>query len=78
MIHKGLKAQIHEAKIIEKQLMPLINLIFEENNPAGIKAVLQYLDLCNDIVRLPLVPASDRLKSKISQAFKTLYQSSDS
>ena len=78
MIHKGLKSQTQQAKNIEKRLMPLINLIFEENNPAGIKAVLQHLGLCNDIVRLPLVPASDKLKLKISQALKALKQSSNS
>jgi 4-hydroxy-tetrahydrodipicolinate synthase len=52
--------------------MPLIGLIFEENNPAGIKAVLQQLGLCEDLVRLPLVAATDDLKYKISTALKNL------
>ena len=52
--------------------MPLINLIFEENNPAGIKAVLQQLGLCSDDVRLPLVTATDALKSKIKEALAQL------
>jgi 4-hydroxy-tetrahydrodipicolinate synthase len=52
--------------------MPLIGLIFEENNPAGIKAVLQQLGLCEDLVRLPLVAATDDLKHKISSALKNL------
>ena len=65
MIHKGLSGNVESAKAIEKRVMPMINLIFEENNPAGIKAVLQQLGLCEDTVRLPLVSATDHLKSKI-------------
>lgn len=65
MIHKGLSGDVESAKAIEKRVMPMINLIFEENNPAGIKAVLQQLGFCDDTVRLPLVPATDNLKSKI-------------
>lgn len=65
MIHQGISGNIEVAKALEKRAMPLIRLIFEENNPAGIKAVLQQLGLCNDTVRLPLVPATESLKSKI-------------
>jgi len=65
MIHKGLEGDRLSCKSFrEKSAMPLIGLIFEENNPAGIKAVLQQLGLCSDTVRLPLVTATDVLKSK--------------
>ena len=72
MIHFGLKGNRDAAKTIKKKVMPLIGLIFEENNPAGIKAVLQQLGLCEDLVRLPLVAATDDLKYKISRAIKNL------
>lgn len=72
MIHKGLSGDKKSSKAIEKRVMPLINLIFEENNPAGIKAVLEQLGLCNDTVRLPLVPATQALKLKIKNALKQL------
>ena len=72
MIHFGLKGNRDAAKTIEKKVMPLIGLIFEENNPAGIKAVLQQLGLCEDLVRLPLVAATDDLKYKISTTLKNL------
>lgn len=72
MIHFGLKRNRDAAKTIEKKVMPLIGLIFEENNPAGIKAVLQQLGLCEDLVRLPLVAATDDLKYKISTALTNL------
>lgn len=72
MIHKGLSGDKKSSKAIEKRVMPLINLIFQENNPAGIKAVLEQLGLCNDTVRLPLVPATQALKLKIKNALKQL------
>ena len=72
MIHYGLNGKRKKAKLIEERLLPLIKLIFEENNPAGIKTVLNQLDLCNDNVRLPLVSTSDELKLKIIKALKSL------
>ncbi len=72
MIHYGLNGKRKKAKLIEERLLPLIKLIFEENNPAGIKTVLNQLDFCNDNVRLPLVSTSDELKLKIIKALKSL------
>jgi len=72
MIHFGLKGNKKISKEIEKKVMPLIKLIFEENNPAGIKALLQNIGLCNDTVRLPLVPASEQLKKKIANTLLSL------
>jgi 4-hydroxy-tetrahydrodipicolinate synthase len=66
MIQLGLQGNRSEAKAIEARLMEVIGLIFEENNPSGIKAVFESLGLCADTVRLPLVPASDALKTKIA------------
>jgi len=68
MIQMGLRGDSDAAKTIEKRVMPLIKLIFEENNPAGIKAVLNHMQLCEDFVRLPLVVATNALKSKIAAA----------
>jgi len=72
MIHLGLKGDAKEAYKLHYKLMDVIGLIFEENNPAGIKAVFEALNLCQDSVRLPLVSASNNLKEKITnlvQAF---------
>ncbi|WP_111306786.1 4-hydroxy-tetrahydrodipicolinate synthase [Confluentibacter sediminis] len=65
MIRLGLKGESKEAFKLHYKLIDVIGYIFEENNPAGIKAVFEALNLCQDTVRLPLVPASDNLKAKI-------------
>ncbi|MEP3836670.1 MAG: 4-hydroxy-tetrahydrodipicolinate synthase [Algibacter sp.] len=65
MIRLGLKGNAKEAFTLHYKLMDVIGYIFEENNPAGIKAVFEALGLCRDTVRLPIVPASNALKTKI-------------
>jgi len=72
MIQLGLQGKAKEAYAIHYQLMDVTGYIFEENNPAGIKAVFEALGMCRDCVRLPLVPATDDLKLKIKNFLKTL------
>ena len=43
-------------------------LLYEEGNPTGIKEVLARLQVAPPFVRLPLAPASETLKSRISVA----------
>ena len=71
MIRLGLKGEAKEAYKLHFRLVDVIDYIFEENNPAGIKAVFEALNLCQDIVRLPLVPASNQLKEKIQDFVNT-------
>ncbi|AOR29179.1 4-hydroxy-tetrahydrodipicolinate synthase [Formosa sp. Hel1_33_131] len=66
MIQWGLEGNTEDSRKLEARLMPIINLIFEENNPAGIKAVFKKMGYCEDAVRLPLVPATEALQSKIA------------
>ena len=66
MIQLGLEGKEAASRKLEAGLMPIINMIFEENNPAGIKAVLKAKGYCTDLVRLPLVPATATLQSKIN------------
>jgi len=72
MIRFGLKNDAASGTELHLKLKELTSLIFTENNPAGIKALLQHLGICLDKVRLPLVPASEELKSKLSQALNRL------
>ena len=71
MITLGIEGKAKEAYVLHYKFMELIGLIFAENNPAGIKAVFNELNLCNANVRLPLVEASSALKLKIKDAIAT-------
>ena len=70
MIRLGLEGAAKDAYQIHFKLMDVTSYIFSENNPAGIKAVLSGLGLCSSTVRLPLVEATDGLKSKINEYIK--------
>lgn len=65
MIQLGLKGKNKEAFSIHYKLMEITSLIFEENNPAGIKAVLHKKGLCLNELRLPLIKVSETLQGKI-------------
>ncbi|MHB0754198.1 4-hydroxy-tetrahydrodipicolinate synthase [Polaribacter sp. M15] len=67
MIQLGLEGKNKEAYKIHFKMMDIIDYIFEENNPAGIKTVLQQLGICTNDVRLPLVKASKALQAKIAK-----------
>ena len=65
MVRYGLENKVSEANAIHYKIMPVIDHIFSEGNPAGIKAVLHKMELCERIVRLPRVGISDTLLRKI-------------
>lgn len=65
LIQLGLEGESQEAYDILYQIATSIDLIFEEGNPAGIKAMLEQLDVCSNEVRLPLVKASGNLQEAI-------------
>jgi 4-hydroxy-tetrahydrodipicolinate synthase len=71
MINCGLEGKNKEGYAIHFKMMAIVDYIFEENNPAGIKTVLQELGICRNEVRLPLVKASLGLHEKITNFVKT-------
>ncbi|MBQ0769592.1 MAG: 4-hydroxy-tetrahydrodipicolinate synthase [Bizionia sp.] len=70
MIQLGLEGKAKEAYKIHYKVIDAVGLIFEENNPAGIKAALEALELCEATVRLPLVNATQASKRKINAFLK--------
>lgn len=66
MVRYALRGNLDDANNIHFQLMDIIDYIFEEGNPAGIKVVFENLGLSTSAVRLPLVKATDSLRQKIN------------
>ena len=65
MIRLGLEGKAKEAYAIQYQIMPAIDMIFAEGNPGGIKSMMQQQGLCENVLRLPLVPVSRGLHEQI-------------
>lgn len=72
MMRAALAGNSSEALSLHQRLSPLMRLIFEEGNPAGIKAVLHQNKRIENRLRLPLVPVSEVLYSQISAALEAL------
>jgi 4-hydroxy-tetrahydrodipicolinate synthase len=70
MIRAALNGDLKKAKKINDGLIEGYELLFVENNPAGVKAALAELGLIENELRLPLVPLSkpfhDQMKKYIS------------
>ena len=65
MLSLAIKKDIKGATIYQNQISNLIQMIFSEGNPTGIKALMNILELCQNTLRLPLVPASNKLIKKL-------------
>ena len=61
MVNLALDKDAEKAIIIQSQISNLIQMIFSEGNPTGIKALLNILNFCENKLRLPLTPASNKL-----------------
>jgi 4-hydroxy-tetrahydrodipicolinate synthase len=65
MVRLALKGDLRGAKGVNDRLIAAYELMFAENNPAGIKAAMVEQGLIGNYVRLPLVPLSDGLHAKM-------------
>ena len=74
MMNAAMEGQQDVAKSHEKHLLEAMDLIFQEGNPAGIKAMFEVLGVCKACVRLPLVEATAALKTRINGYVRTLEQ----
>ena len=65
LVHKALEGHYEEANLFQHKLLDGIDLLFEENNPAGAKGFLAKMGLIENVLRLPLVPMSPEGMEKI-------------
>jgi 4-hydroxy-tetrahydrodipicolinate synthase len=72
MIRLGIDLNAKDAYPIHYKMVPFIRLIFDECNPAGIKALLAHKGICKPYVRLPLVVASEKNSLELKQALDLL------
>jgi len=65
MVRAGLSGDFVVARKLNDPLIEAYNLLFAENNPAGVKAFLHEMGLIKNVVRLPLVSLSDAVHQKV-------------
>ena len=67
MVTLCLENRFEEARKLHLDLLDIINAIYAEGSPSGIKAVLARKGLCKNVVRLPLAKVSKALMSHIGK-----------
>ena len=71
MVHCALDGDMLGARKIHNSLAELYKLLFVDGNPAGCKALLSEMGMIENILRLPLVPASsstcEKLRGKLAE-----------
>lgn len=72
MVRLSLKGNFEKAREIHFSLFDFTHHIFSEGNPAGIKAALNILNICQEHVRLPLVNASRSAFNKLDLIMKEI------
>lgn len=65
MVRTCLKGDFKNAHSAHFSLLEFTKLCFTEGNPAGVKAGMKELGICEDYLRLPLVKVSDLTRAKI-------------
>lgn len=64
--------ELDAARKIFYRLLPLIQLLFEESNPAPLKAALAMMGLMRDELRAPMEVASAPMKERLADQLKQL------
>jgi 4-hydroxy-tetrahydrodipicolinate synthase len=72
LVNYALKGEYEKARDLHFKLLDIINALFEEGSPSGVKAVLEIMKIAKNNVRLPLAPVSEKLYTKLDQLVKKI------
>jgi 4-hydroxy-tetrahydrodipicolinate synthase len=72
-VNLALNNQLEKAREQHYRLLDMIDLLFSEGSPAGIKALLEILGKAKNNLRLPLVKVSDETYTQLKQLAANLH-----
>jgi 4-hydroxy-tetrahydrodipicolinate synthase len=72
LVHTALKGKFKDAWVIQQKLLGIMNTLFVEGNPAGVKAALKILGITQDFLRLPLMQVSKTTYAKLAKQIEEL------
>ena len=70
LVAKALKGDLNSSRDSHYQLLELIDAIFADGNPGGVKEILKEMGIMENNLRLPLVPVNENAKSEILNLLK--------
>lgn len=77
MVRFSLNHDFTAAKRLNDTMLEAYDLLFCENNPAGVKGFLTAMGLIQNHLRLPLVPLSEEVMKKVKQYVAALEYSTN-
>jgi 4-hydroxy-tetrahydrodipicolinate synthase len=72
MVNTALNGDFDASRQLHYKLLEGIKLLFADGNPAGVKYVLSHMGICQNYLRLPLIPATDGTVQKLNQQLSNL------
>ena len=72
MVTSMLDNEVETALQLHYKMLQMNNLIFADGNPAGIKSLMASRGLCKNVLRLPLVTASENVQNAIEKELEVI------
>jgi len=72
IVNQALQQNFNTANPLYYKYLNVLEGIYREGNPTGVKCVLNQLGLCDNVLRLPLIAASEGLKEDLNRLVKLL------
>jgi 4-hydroxy-tetrahydrodipicolinate synthase len=72
MVEHALNGSFHFARKIHYKILPLVEGNFIESSPAPCKFVMKEMGLCEENLRLPLVPVTDATRKRLRELIPEL------
>lgn len=70
MVRQALKGNYQKARELHYKYLDIIELMFADGNPGGVKEFLYRMNLCETTLRLPLVRVNKQVQEKIKALHK--------
>ena len=72
LVHLILSGEVEKAREWHYRLLPLMDANFLESNPAPVKAALALTGRIRNVLRLPLVPVTEKTRTALAASLKDL------
>ena len=70
IVNQALQQNFNTANPLYYKYLNVLEGIYREGNPTGVKCVLNQLGLCDNVLRLPLIKASENLREDLNRLIR--------
>jgi 4-hydroxy-tetrahydrodipicolinate synthase len=74
MVKAMLNNDLESARMMHYKLLPMMEALFADGNPAGIKSLMARMGLCSNVLRLPLASVNENTEHLIQKIYTGFIQ----